>query len=355
MDRAAFREAVFARDHKSLCLLWSTRAKMLITSMERRLWPDGGYILENGATLCGPCHVKAEQTLIRPNWLRVNIGLPTVLPPHLYDDQEYDKWGNPYIAIDRRMRGELFDDESVQKALAPVLHEFSDRIKYPRTYHLPWSPGATSDDRIMDDLSELEGHDVIVTVKMDGEQTTIYPDGYCHARSIDSGGHPSRDWVKALAGRVGPQLPSGWRICGENLWAKHSIYYTDLPSYFLMFSMWDGLTCLGWEETVEWAQMLDLHTVQRAHLGTFKPDWWRNLPAPVGREGYVVRRADSFHYRDFRKKVGKYVRASHVHTHGHWMREQITRNLLLTSRTNDLEPYPIDPGASRPAAGSFLR
>lgn len=290
-------------------------------------WSDGGYYVDNGATLCGLCHIQAEQTIITPDQLRHEAGITRkILPAHLYSDQAYDKWGNPYIAVDRRMPGELFDDPSVQKILAPVLHEFTSRVKYPRTYHLPWSLGLTSDDRVMEDLSELEGHDLVVTIKMDGEQTTIYPDGYCHARSIDSGGHPSRDWARALAGRVGPQLPPNWRICGENLWAKHSIHYKNLPDYFLMFSIWNGLTCLSWEETVEWAAMLDLHIVQRL------PREWHELPAlgpwlaDQGNEGYVVRRADSFHYRDFRKKVGKYVRASHVHTHGHWMREQIIRN-----------------------------
>ena len=275
----------------------------------------------------------AEQTMVSPEDLRQKIGITdVVLPPHLYSDDVYDKWGNVVLPNGQRLKGELFDDESVQKALQPVLHLFTDRVKYPRTYHLPWSPGMTDDDRKLEDLSQLEGHECVITVKMDGEQTTIYSDGYCHARSIDSGGHPSRDWVKALAGRVGPQLPSGWRICGENLWAKHSILYSDLPSYFLVFSIWDGLKCLSWDDTLEWAALLDLHTVRTLSRERFNPQaWqaWTESPWP-NHEGYVVRRADSFHYSEFRRKVGKFVRANHVHTHGHWMRERIERNGLRT-------------------------
>lgn len=328
MTRDQFRAAVFARD-KHVCVMCGQPGQDAHHIMERRLFRDGGYELDNGATLCGACHLKAESTQITPEQIRHQAGIKLViLPLHLYTDEIYDKWGNIYIAVDRRMPGELFDDESVQKVLAPVLGEFTDRIKYPRTYHLPWSPGLTSDDRMMEDLSELEGQEVIVTVKMDGEQTTIYSDGYCHARSIDSGGHASRDWVKALAGRVGPQLPHGWRICGENLWAKHSIHYTNLQSYFQVFSIWDGLRCLSWDDTVEWAAMLDLHTVQLLSHEKFNSYAWVGWKAAYKQEGFVVRRADSFHYRDFRKKVGKYVRASHVHTHGHWMREQIIRNEL---------------------------
>ncbi|MGC5412734.1 RNA ligase family protein, partial [Streptomyces sp. DT225] len=59
------------------------------------------------------------------------------------------------------------------------------RTHYPRTPHLPWSPGATSDDVRMTDLAALAGTEVVVTEKLDGENTTLYADGL-HARSLDS-------------------------------------------------------------------------------------------------------------------------------------------------------------------------
>ena len=66
------------------------------------------------------------------------------------------------------------------------------RVKYPRTAHLPWSPGATADDIYQGKLSSFEGKYVVVTEKMDGENTTLYRD-YMHARSVDSRFHPSRN------------------------------------------------------------------------------------------------------------------------------------------------------------------
>ncbi|MFJ1898453.1 AAA family ATPase [Streptomyces sp. NPDC088115] len=103
------------------------------------------------------------------------------------------------------------------------------RTHYPRTPHLPWSPGASSDDVRLTgrtDLAGLTGSEVVVTEKMDGENTTLYADGL-HARSLDSAHHPSRARVKALQGRVGPRVPAGWRICGENVFARHSIPYDE--------------------------------------------------------------------------------------------------------------------------------
>jgi len=68
-------------------------------------------------------------------------------------------------------------------------------IKYPRTPHLPWSPGASDDDITQRSVSLFDGVDVVVTEKMDGENTSLYSD-HSHARSLDSKHHSSRDWLK---------------------------------------------------------------------------------------------------------------------------------------------------------------
>ena len=56
--------------------------------------------------------------------------------------------------------------------------------KYPRTFHLPFSKGSTSDDKFLKDYSNFENKDIIVTLKMDGENTTMYND-HIHARSLE--------------------------------------------------------------------------------------------------------------------------------------------------------------------------
>ncbi|MEV0787225.1 RNA ligase family protein [Streptomyces sp. NPDC050423] len=48
------------------------------------------------------------------------------------------------------------------------------RTHYPRTPHLPWSPGAASDDVRLADLAGLTGTEVVVTEKLDGENTPLY-------------------------------------------------------------------------------------------------------------------------------------------------------------------------------------
>lgn len=46
------------------------------------------------------------------------------------------------------------------------------------------------------------------------------------------------------------------------------------------------------------------------------------------RDNHVVRIADSFHYNDYNKFVGKVVRKNHVQSSKFWMKEQVIPNEL---------------------------
>ncbi|MFE9480368.1 RNA ligase family protein [Streptomyces spororaveus] len=202
------------------------------------------------------------------------------------------------------------------------------RIHYPRTPHLPWSPGAAADDVRAVGLAGLAGHEVVVTEKLDGENTTLYADGL-HARSLDSAHHPSRAWVKGLQGRIGPGIPAGWRVCGENLYARHSIPYEELDSWFYGFSVWDGEHCLDWDRTVRFLRGLGVPTPRVLWRGVFDERALRRLMLDTARqEGYVVRRAAGFAREDFGRCVAKWVRGGHVQTSTHWMFAQIVPNGL---------------------------
>ena len=326
LTRAEFRSEVFHRDgHK--CVICDGPGKDAHHILERRLWDDGGYYRNNGATLCEQHHIEAEKTTLSTEEIRDAAGITKViLPAHLYPDHCYDKWGNVILSNGSRMVGELFFDESVQKILKDVLDKFVARIKYPRTYHLPWSPGRTKDDRTLNSVSMFEGQEVVVTTKMDGENTTLY-NSYMHARSLDSQHHPSRNWLKKYHADKSWQIPGGWRVCGENLFAAHSIEYTDLPCYFLAFSIWDRDRCLSWTDTMEWVDLLGFVPVPVLYQGVWDEELIRNLDIE-GQEGYVVRLADEFRHADFRTSVAKYVRADHVTTSHHWRFEKIRQNGL---------------------------
>lgn len=331
LTRDAFREGVFARDNHK-CVVCGEPAKDAHHIIERRLFDDGGYYLDNGASLCEKHHIAAERTTLSCDEIRELCGIDTVIPPpHLYADNDYgyDKWGNIVLKNGNRIKGELFFDESVQKILdaGNVLDLFVPYVKYPRTMHVPWSEKLGKDDRRMSGVP-WDGMDVIVTLKMDGENTSMYRD-HIHARSLDSGSHPSRNWVKGLWSRISYEIPEGWRICGENMFAVHTITYDDLESYFLMFSMWnDRNVCLSWDETMEYAQLLGLNHVPVLYRGVYdekliREEFKKKYPT---HEGYVIRPAGEFKFSDFRKVVGKFVDGSFKIKHGHWTQQKMEAN-----------------------------
>ncbi len=205
----------------------------------------------------------------------------------------------------------------------------ADPVKYPRTPHLPWSPGGTSDDAYLIDTNHFAGREIVITEKMDGENTTFYRERM-HARSVDSRHHPSRDWVKALHGQIAAEIPDGWRFCGENVYAQHSIAYLNLESYFYLFSVWNAENeALSWDETLEWAELLGLATAPELFRGEWDEETVRGLEIdPSVQEGYVVRRAERFMFDDFANSLAKWVRTGHVQTSEHWMYAEIIPNQL---------------------------
>jgi len=336
LSRSDFKEQVFARD-KGKCLACDLPAVDAHHILERKLWTDGGYYLENGASLCSNHHLAAEDTSLSCEDIRKLAKISSYpIPEHMFFNQDYDKWGNPILPNGQRLRGELYYNPEVQKILAPVLYKFSDRVKYPRSYHLPWSPGLQNDDRVITDLSRLQNSEIVVTIKMDGENTSLYSD-YMHARSLDYEHHPSRSMMKSIHGSLAHEIPKGWRLCGENMFAKHSIEYANLESYFLLFSIWnDQNQCLSWDETKEYASLFGLTTVPEIYRGPWDEKLLKNLHNETYSgdrcEGYVVRLAESFSYSDFRYCLAKFVKKNHVQSSEHWLREQIVPNKLKENK-----------------------
>lgn len=92
--------------------------------------------------------------------------------------------------------------------------------------------------------------------------------------------------------------------------------------------------CLSWTDTLEWVELLGLETVPVLYRGIYPGhEAVQELYKPEFQgdecEGYVVRLAGEFHYKDFRTSVGKFVRAGHTPEHGgHWRNAAVTPNRL---------------------------
>jgi hypothetical protein len=203
-----------------------------------------------------------------------------------------------------------------------------ESLKYPRTYHFPFSPGTTSDDRIKQDWQAILTNELVITEKLDGENTCIKADGV-YARSHAA---PTLNpWAKNMW-TTWEQVKNSLgdlAIFGENLYGLHSIEYTELDSYFYVFAIRDGDTWLSWDEVVFYAQLLDLPTVPVLGRGIFAEKDIKNVintalteGSQLGGtcEGVVCRTATDFETAQFSENVLKYVRKNHVKTDEHWTR-----------------------------------
>lgn len=206
---------------------------------------------------------------------------------------------------------------------------------------MPWSLGATNDDKIASSVSALIGVDIVISEKMDGSNASLERSG-CFARSHSgSPTHESFDGLKVLHGQVGYKIPDNLQLFGEWCFAKHSIEYSELPNYFLLFAVRDLSTepvWLDWDSVELWADEISVHTVPTLFKGILSSeDSLQKLvksfmiePSLCGgnREGVVARVAGSFPNDEFSSKVLKCVRENHVTSDSHWKHQQIIRNSL---------------------------
>ncbi|EHQ24262.1 RNA ligase family protein [Mucilaginibacter paludis] len=214
--------------------------------------------------------------------------------------------------------------------------------KYGRTYHYPFSPGTSSDDRIQHNYWEHLQRipRLIHTEKLDGENNCLSGLGVfarSHAAPTTSAWTESlRRYWQLIKHDLGDL-----EIFGENLYAIHSICYRKLEHHFYVFGIRQQNRWLSWEETQFYASLLDLPTVpviktettpQNQQLfeagmlalvngpGTFDPVDVHDKRSTT-MEGLVSRNADSYTTDAFARNVFKYVRKGHVKTNEHWTRD----------------------------------
>lgn len=194
-------------------------------------------------------------------------------------------------------------------------------MKYPRTKHLPNSPGFTQDDERLVESSHLIGKEVIYTEKLDGECTNCLTNKI-HARSEESNHHPSQSWMKSFHSGFAWKIPTNIQIVGENVYAQHSIPYDRLTSFFYVFAVidLDRKVFKSVEETIKTCIELGLIYVPILYRGTFQPDFQVPKKSAFGDiiEGFVVRVVDEFPIEDSGKNMAKWVRKGHVQTDEHW-------------------------------------
>lgn len=321
LSREAFREGVFSRD-SGICVVpgCQEEAQDAHHIIDRSLWVEEeekeGYFLDNGVSVCGEHHRQAEKNNIPPAafwyWIKVEPHLPKGWEPGIYN-----KWGD-------RIKDPTDQNE--------------EHSRYPSTPYMGISPTVDSNSEVTD-LSRLWGNPLVLTVKMDGSNISLTRD-VVTARNGTHAIHPSFSPLKALHQQFRHQIPEDLRLCGEWLWARHSIHYQGelaLRDYLQIF----GVFHMGYRMFLSWQETEDVCTglgltlvpVVATYSSTEAP--WKVLlevskeadeVIKKGQEGVVLRSQNPFYWGEFGLYTAKYVRPNHVQTDKHWSKQKVVKN-----------------------------
>ncbi|MDR2213463.1 MAG: RNA ligase family protein [Pseudomonadales bacterium] len=225
-------------------------------------------------------------------------------------------------------------------------------FRFPHTPHLAWlGQGEPRDDKLLtaDEVSALLAGEVVVEEKLDGANLgiSIGADGILRAQNRGAwltppySGQFSRlgQWLGMHEQRFFDALDSQLIVFGEWCAARHSLDYSSLPDWWLMFDVYDSTEGLFWSTRRRnaLAEKLGVLTVPRVLQGKLNVASIEALVAnnpsrfrPGTMEGVVVRREDD----DWLQMRGKLVRADFTQTiETHWR----SRNVEWNRVRHDLE------------------
>lgn len=230
----------------------------------------------------------------------------------------------------------------------------NDFVRFPHTPHIAWLGAAQPrDDKV---LSLLEAEDLLADVvvleeKVDGANLgfSLGPAGDLRVQNRGQylvepyGGQFSRlpQWLAIHGSGIGDVLLEhtgrGLMLFGEWCAARHSLDYTRLPDWFLLFDVLETTTNRFWSSNRRdaLAEQLGLATTPRLSTGRFKLaeltaklDSWPSRFRDGPLEGIVVRR-ESAQWSDRRAKL---VRADFTQAIGeHWRSRRLEWNRLAAA------------------------
>jgi hypothetical protein len=184
-------------------------------------------------------------------------------------------------------------------------------FRFPHTPHLAWlGRDVPRDDKVLspDDAARLVAGDVVIEEKLDGanlglslgEDRRLRSQNRGHYLQAPFGGQFARlpGWLAVHEERLTACLTPALIAFGEWCAAQHSLDYSTLPDWWLLFDIYDRERGRFWSTARRdaWAEQAGVVTVKRVARGRFDQSSLKNLLRDVRSsyrsgpmEGIVVR------------------------------------------------------------------
>jgi hypothetical protein len=209
-------------------------------------------------------------------------------------------------------------------------------VKFPRIHHLSFSQQIHKDDKTIENPEYFLNKEIIITEKLDGSNCCFFEDKWFSR----SGELASGSWFNILKNKHFNNYDKNFMYFGENMYAKHSIYYDKLTDWFYLFEVYDP------------KRKLFLSLNERNYLPNFPfnfvPSVWCGVCKSLKelekillkeikkesyfgkeREGFVVRTTNYIFLENYSSCVAKFVRENHVQTDEHWTKTWRPNELKL--------------------------
>lgn len=292
LTREEFKKQTFSRD-KNKCIFCEKEAVDAHHIIDRKLWENGGYYLNNSSSVCEEHHIMCETTEISVEEVRKACGITEiVIPSYLNPNLIYDKWGNPILKNGKRAKGEMFFLDTTQKILKKggMLNHFSDYYLEP---FYPLSPWSKKDDTtpVIKDFSALFGEKIVIfEYNPEAKFYTltnkeIYSDTFSDI-NIDL--EVSEFWLD-----IAMEIPYDFRINvnfdGKNIIGKN---------------IWNKEECLNYEDTAEYFEILSIRIPNILFEGIFEEDKIESLK----HKNFITRPHNKYNYLNFKENTFKNIK-----------------------------------------------
>ena len=220
-------------------------------------------------------------------------------------------------------------------------------VRFPKTPHLKWlGSGPLRDNKVLSpvDAKKLLSHSVVVEEKLDGANVGLSVGDEQILRVQNRGGflpwdslHPQfsplRQWIDHRRHLLLDALSSRLILFGEWCYARHSIHYTHLPDWFVVFDVYDRSVGRFWSTKRRDAFALELGLAIVPQLGRGSFDI-RDIACLLGPSRFVDGPAEGVYVRwdcdDYLERRAKLVRAEFTHAIGaHWTQAPFQANQVV--------------------------
>lgn len=178
---------------------------------------------------------------------------------------------------------------------------------------------------------------ISVEEKMDGANTAIIRNkrGWTLQKRrglADEGVHQQFsffwNWARHNEEKI-MNIPIGWIVYGELMYAKHNIYYDELPSYWLVFDIWNKRKYLRADERNQVAEELGFQAVPLLYFGNERINPFDFM---YKKSRYSKDLAEGIVIKNYRKQTrGKLVRKEFIkqlEEEDHWLNQKLVRNKI---------------------------